>query len=61
MLFVIAFVLSVYLSLLFDRHYTLSVEVNTLPGEIRMNVLQHMSINLKYILFDGENDHGTSG
>ena len=46
---------------LFDRHYTLSVEVKTLPGKIRIHILQYMNIYLKYILLDGENNRGTSG
>ena len=61
MLFVVVFALSIYFPLLFDRHYTLSVEGNTLPGKIEINMLQHMNINWIYISFDGENDHGTSG
>ena len=59
MLFVV-FVLSIYLSLLFDRHYTLSVKVIALPGKLKVHILQHMNINLKYISFNGQNEHGTS-
>ena len=44
MLFVVDFVLPIYLSLLFDRHYTLSVKVNTLTGIIGIYMLQHMNI-----------------
>ena len=47
LLFVVIFVLSIHLSLLFDRHYILSAEGNTLPGEIQIHMLQHMNINWK--------------
>ena len=37
-----------------DISHTLSVEVNTLPGEIKIHMLQYMNINWKYVSFDGE-------
>ena len=47
MLFVVAFVLSIHLSLLVDRHYTLSV--NTLHGKMKIHMLQFINIKQKYI------------
>ena len=32
--FVVVFVLSIYFSLIFNRHHTLSVELKALPGKI---------------------------
>ena len=47
------FVLSIYFPLLFDRYYTLSVEVN-IAWEIKVHMFQHVNIDRIYILFDGE-------
>ena len=46
---VCCFCIFIYFYLLFDRHYTLSVEVNALPGKIKIYMLQYMNINWKYI------------
>ena len=32
------FVLSIYSFLFFDRHYTVSAEVNALPGKIKIHI-----------------------
>ena len=49
MLFVVVFLLSIYLSLLFDARYTLSVKVKSLPGKIKIHMLQHVNINHTHV------------
>ena len=46
------------LSPCYDRHIS-SLDLYALPGRIKIHMLQH-KYNLKCILFDGQNDHGTS-